>query len=54
MADKNEREKSGQSLLGVVDVADAADAAVEAWVAGWEDRILSVALIPYSMGMWKT
>ncbi|MBW8186270.1 response regulator [Shewanella nanhaiensis] len=43
VADKNDREKSGQSLLGVVDVADAA---IEAWVSGWEDRILSVAFNP--------
>ncbi|MEC4727021.1 response regulator [Shewanella sp. D64] len=47
VADKNDREKSGQSLLGVVDVADAA---VEAWVAGWEDRILSVAFNPILHG----
>ncbi|MFT5704124.1 MAG: two-component system sensor histidine kinase/response regulator [Shewanella sp.] len=47
VADKNEREKSGQSLLGVVDIADAA---VEAWVAGWEDRILSVAFNPILHG----
>ncbi|QLE86271.1 response regulator [Shewanella sp. Scap07] len=42
-ADRHEREKSGESLIGIVDTADAA---VKAWAEGWEDRVLSVAINP--------
>lgn len=40
---KQEREKSGESLLGIVDTADSA---VKAWTEGWKDRVLSVAINP--------